>query len=316
MAYGGGKTHTLITLLHLAERGTALAQHRTVREFTIFAGLTTLPQARVALLPGDKLDVKKGLVVIGPDGTTKTIRTLWGALAYQLAGESGYQHLLSHDEEFTVPAEPLLVDLLNAPVKEGLGALVLVDEAVWYYRSAVEALTLRLFELTSQSGGWPCSPVAADQVQFQLIEAIELSPETILSAVAYTVSSSPTLKEIKETIERQFFAGREIPLDLFQSQVQAAIAQGKLSKLETGAGVDSLAGLVRLPDVVLYGDAVLDPAALQNLAEQIIELLSLAPELSFSFRVGLSAEGQKPDPDTLDRLNALLEEIKPGWRLG
>ncbi|MEW5957009.1 MAG: DUF499 domain-containing protein [Chloroflexota bacterium] len=137
VAYGGGKTHTLITLLHLAERGAILAEHRTVQEFMTFAGLSELPAARVALLPGDKLDVKKGLEVYGPTGQVKTVRTLWGALAYQLAGEAGYSHLQSHDEEFTVPAEPLLVDLLKVPLKDGLGALVLVDEAVWYYRSAV-----------------------------------------------------------------------------------------------------------------------------------------------------------------------------------
>jgi len=139
VAYGGGKTHTLITLLHLAEQGAALAGHRTVEEFATFAGLTQVPQARVALLPCDQFDVKEGLEVYGPQGHTRRVRTLWGALAYQLAGDVGYARLKAHDEDFTVPAEPLLVDLLRAPVKEGLGALVLVDEAVWYYRGLVNA---------------------------------------------------------------------------------------------------------------------------------------------------------------------------------
>lgn len=160
VAYGGGKTHTLIALLHLAERGVELAEglptptsppmlggteggrrgaggEGTVREFFTFAGLSQLPQARVALLPCDKFDIKEGLEVYGPDGKTRRVRTLWGALAYQLAGDVGYARLKTHDEDFIVPAEPLLVDLLRAPVKEGLGALVLVDEAVWYYRGLV-----------------------------------------------------------------------------------------------------------------------------------------------------------------------------------
>ena len=34
VAYGGGKTHALIALLHLAEQGTELQTHPTVREFT------------------------------------------------------------------------------------------------------------------------------------------------------------------------------------------------------------------------------------------------------------------------------------------
>ena len=137
VAYGGGKTHTLITLLHLAERGQTLADHKTVGEFLAFAGLAQAPKARVALLPGDQFDVKEGLEVYGPEGKTRRVRTLWGALAYQLAGDVGYARLKGHDESFTVPAEPLLVDLLRAPLKEGLGALVLVDEAVWYYRGLV-----------------------------------------------------------------------------------------------------------------------------------------------------------------------------------
>ena len=137
VAYGGGKTHTLITLLHLAERGQALGDHHTVKEFFTFAGISSPPLARVALLPCDKMDVNEGLEVYGPDGTTRRVRTLWGALAYQLAGDAGYVRLKSHDEDFTVPAEPLLVDLLRAPLQDGLGALVLVDEAVWYYRQAV-----------------------------------------------------------------------------------------------------------------------------------------------------------------------------------
>ncbi len=149
VAYGGGKTHTLITLLHLAEgrfpwsdspspRGErGPGGEGTVHEFVTFAGLAQPPRARVALLPFDKFDVVEGLEVRGPDGHIRRVRTPWGALAYQLAGDVGYTRLKSHDEEFKVPAEPLLVDLLRAPQKEGLGALVLVDEAVWYYRNLV-----------------------------------------------------------------------------------------------------------------------------------------------------------------------------------
>ena len=59
VAYGGGKTHALIALLHLAERGLELKTHPTVQEFMGFSGVDPLPQARVALLPFDKFDVKE-----------------------------------------------------------------------------------------------------------------------------------------------------------------------------------------------------------------------------------------------------------------
>ena len=80
VAYGGGKTHTLITLLHLAEgrfpwsdspsptdREREPGGEGTVSEFVTFSGLARLPRARVALLPFDKFDVKEGLEVYGPD---------------------------------------------------------------------------------------------------------------------------------------------------------------------------------------------------------------------------------------------------------
>jgi len=51
VAYGGGKTHSLITLLQLAEHGTELQTHPTVQEFMGFSGLNALPRARVAILP-------------------------------------------------------------------------------------------------------------------------------------------------------------------------------------------------------------------------------------------------------------------------
>jgi hypothetical protein len=89
-----------------------------------------------------------------------------------------------------------------------------------------------------------------------------------------------------------------------------------LKQIDESLSLDSLAGRVSLPDVALYADAILDAAALQTLAEQVADLITIAPELAFSFRVALSAEGQKPDEETLQQLNALLEEIKPGWRLG
>ena len=137
VAYGGGKTHTLITLLHLAERGAELGGHPVVQEFLDFAGETSAPAARVALLPFDKFDVKHGLSVRGPSGEFRTVKTPWGALAYQLGGDAGYARVADHDRDYVAPAEPVLVELLRMAEAEDLAPLILVDEAVWYCRGAV-----------------------------------------------------------------------------------------------------------------------------------------------------------------------------------
>ena len=137
VAYGGGKTHALIALLHLAEHGAELQIHSTVQEFMRFSGLDTLPRARVALLPFDKFDVKNGLLVISPDGKKRQVKTPWGALAYQLAGDEGLAKIAEHEADYIAPAQPLLTELLKAPRDEGLSTLILLDEALMYMRGAV-----------------------------------------------------------------------------------------------------------------------------------------------------------------------------------
>ena len=147
VAYGGGKTHALIALLHLAERGTELESHSTVGEFMGFSGLNQLPKTRVALLPFDKFDVIEGLSVIAPDGISRQVKTPWGALAYQLAGDEGLARVAEHESRYTPPAQPILVELLRSPQASGLSTLILMDETLWYMRNAVNDDPNRLGDL-------------------------------------------------------------------------------------------------------------------------------------------------------------------------
>jgi hypothetical protein len=62
LTYGGGKTHTLITLLHLVHDPAHLPHLPAVAEFTEHIGMTP-PQTRVAVLAFDKLDVEKGMEI-------------------------------------------------------------------------------------------------------------------------------------------------------------------------------------------------------------------------------------------------------------
>ena len=139
VAYGGGKTHALIALLHLANGANQLELHSTVQEFVRFSELNQLPQSRVALLPFDKFDVIEGLSVLGLDGKSRQLKTPWGALAYQLAGDEGLARVAEHESGYTTPAQPILEDLLRAPQASGLSTLVLIDETLMYMRGAVAA---------------------------------------------------------------------------------------------------------------------------------------------------------------------------------
>ena len=139
--YGGGKTHTLIALRHLAHNPESLPDLPSVREFEAHIGFKP-PKARVAALCFDKIDLEKGVETLGPHGEARMLKHPWSVLAFQLAGAEGLRSIHAEDrdeERETPPAEPLMVDLLSKPQEEGIGTLVLLDEALMYLRGYVEA---------------------------------------------------------------------------------------------------------------------------------------------------------------------------------
>lgn len=140
LTYGGGKTHTLITLFHLAANPAALPKLPAVAEFRHHIGLDPLPKARIAVLPFDKIDVEKGIEIAAPDGQLRWLRQPWSALAWQIAGPEALSLLHADgkpEERESPPAENLLVDLLALPGHDGLGTLVLIDEVLMYAREKV-----------------------------------------------------------------------------------------------------------------------------------------------------------------------------------
>ncbi len=151
LTYGGGKTHTLITLRHLVHDPEHLPTLPAVAEFTNEIRQQP-PRCRVAGLCFDKLDVEKGLEVIDPSGNRRILREPWSVLAYQIAGDDGLR-LLNADgkpeERGTAPAENLLTQLLEIPTKQGLGILILIDEVLMYAREKVGTDEARLNSLTN-----------------------------------------------------------------------------------------------------------------------------------------------------------------------
>src|SRR5438874_5163975 len=78
-AFGGGKTHTLLAVYHLATRKCPLSQLAGVPSVLEKAGIKDVPQARVAVFDGSAhapgQPWKRG---------KQAIKTLWGELAWQL----------------------------------------------------------------------------------------------------------------------------------------------------------------------------------------------------------------------------------------
>jgi hypothetical protein len=79
--FGGGKTHTLATLYHLIKNPEPSSANDGVRSLVTAAGMTDIPQARVAVFVGNAWDPAEGR------------ETPWVDLAHQLAGAEGVKAL-------------------------------------------------------------------------------------------------------------------------------------------------------------------------------------------------------------------------------
>lgn len=123
--FGGGKTHSMLALLHLFAGKAKASELVGVDEVLADAGATTLPVARPVVLVGNK--ISPGNPTTKPDGTV--VRTLWGELAWQLGGKEAYARIAKDDERATSPGD----ELRKLFVDYG-PALILIDEWVAYAR--------------------------------------------------------------------------------------------------------------------------------------------------------------------------------------
>ena len=141
LTYGGGKTHTLITLFHLVNDPASLPDLPAVEEFRTHIDLgDSLPKARVAAISFDKLDLETGMEVADPTGKMARLFHPWNILAWQLAGKKGLEILNGGKgmaERDSAPAENVMSDLLAVPNAEGVAILILLDEVLMYARQKV-----------------------------------------------------------------------------------------------------------------------------------------------------------------------------------
>ncbi|MCA8051095.1 ATP-binding protein [Burkholderia arboris] len=161
-AFGGGKTHTMLAVYHLAKGDTLARDLPGVPSILDAAGVTELPRARIAVLDGIKSSPNQPVVRDG-----QTIRTLWGDLAWQLGKAEGYSLVADADASGTSPGKAVLDKLLSryAP------CVILIDELVAYVRQFEEGKTL--------TGGSFDSNLSFVQA---LTEALKAVPTAVLLA--------------------------------------------------------------------------------------------------------------------------------------
>lgn len=161
-AFGGGKTHTMLAVYHLACRPGSLDELPGIPLILDQAGIMDVPRARVCVLDGNDH---------APGQSWKhgkqNIQTLWGELAWQLGGQEGYAMVKDSDLTGTSPGK----EGLRALLERYSPCVILIDELVAYVRQFADGKAL--------SGGSFDSNLSFAQA---LTEATKLVPNAILLA--------------------------------------------------------------------------------------------------------------------------------------
>lgn len=185
-SFGGGKTHMLIALWHLAKHADDLRKSKTLR-----AALgDNLPKksVNVAVFTNQTNDATQGRDA----GDGIHTRTLWGELAFQLGGKELYQRVAANDQNRTVP-QGIFTEILERAAP----CLILLDEIADY---CVGASAVPVGDST----------LADQTISFiqQLTEAVQNVSGAVvvatLPASHLEVASSEKGAEILQRLEKRF----------------------------------------------------------------------------------------------------------------
>lgn len=195
--FGGGKTHTLATLYHLARAGAKASEFMGVQDLLENALVSQMPEARVGVFVGNAWDPHEGR------------ETPWIDLAWQLAGEAGVRALGSAAKTTPPGTESIarVFDAANAPV------LVLFDEVLNFmnrHRGMTEPFHAFIQNLTVAMTGNPhgAAVISLPRSQVEMTDW-DLQWQEKITKVVRRVAKDLIANdeaEIGEVVRRRLFA--------------------------------------------------------------------------------------------------------------
>jgi hypothetical protein len=208
--FGGGKTHTLTTLYHLANNGEAAMAYPGVADLVREAGLATVPKARVAVFVGNAWDPREGR------------ETPWIDIARQLAGDKGVD-ALGPAARTTPPGTDAIARVFQAA---GAPVLLLFDEVLNYlnrHRNGADSFHAFIQNLTVATTGTSNSACVISLPRSQ-VEMTEWDQEwqdrisKVVRRVAKDLIANDEA-EISEVVRRRLFE------DLGSERIRKGIAR-------------------------------------------------------------------------------------------
>ncbi len=123
--FGGGKTHALTLLYHLAHHGPASHKWAGVAQLLTAAGVREVPKAATAVFVGTEFDSVKGR---GGEGGEPLRQTPWGEIAWQLGGATAFALVAEHERTRTAPGGEVIRQLFP----KDRPSVILLDELMNY----------------------------------------------------------------------------------------------------------------------------------------------------------------------------------------
>ncbi|MCL4300573.1 MAG: DUF499 domain-containing protein [Anaerolineae bacterium] len=211
--FGGGKTHTLTALYHLANNGPVTASYPGIADFLLEAKLEAVPKAKVAVFVGNAWDPQPGR------------ETPWLDVARQLAGDEGAA-LLGLTAQSSAPGTEALGRLFTAA---GGPVLILFDEVLNFvnrHRSQADQFYAFIHNLTVAMTGAARSAAVISLPRSKLeMTSYDLEWQDKLTKVVRRVAKDLIAldeAEIAEVVRRRLF--ENIGPDRVRRQIAKAFA--------------------------------------------------------------------------------------------
>jgi hypothetical protein len=208
--FGGGKTHTLTALYHLATNGDAVAGHSGVAALVREAGVASVPKAKVAVFVGNAWDPQPGR------------ETPWIDIARQLAGDKGVE-VLGPAARTTPPGTDAIGQVFQAA---GAPVLLLFDEVLNYlnrHRGSAESFYAFIQNLTVATTGTMrgVAVISLPRSQVEMTASDQQWQDRISKVVRRVakdlIANDET--EISEVVRRRLFQ------DLGSERIRKSVAQ-------------------------------------------------------------------------------------------
>ena len=218
--FGGGKTHALTLLYHLARNGPAANKWAGVAQLLARAGVAGVPKAEAAVFVGTEFDSITGRG--GTDGTPLR-KTPWGEIAWQLGGKEGLAVVAEHEAQMTAPSGEVIRKFLP----KDKPSLILMDELMNYAsRSRRSGMGAQLYNFLQN-----LSEVARGQKNVVLAVSI---PASELEMTAEDQSDFERFKKVLDRLGKAVVMSSDAEISeiirrrLFEWDERAVTSEGKV----------------------------------------------------------------------------------------